>query len=467
MNKLLPCLLVLTMALACSDSSNKFPTKIRKDASQKDSGKNPDIGKQKKDSGKNPDIGPRQKDAGKKPDIGPLLDLPIQDLPIPDLPTPDLQVPDLMPPDFPIPDKGPICGNGKIETGEQCDGASLGSNSCFLSGWASGKIACTPNTCKLDTSGCYTCNDGKISKAEDCDGTDLDKQTCPSQGYKLGVLKCDSKTCKFDKSNCSTCGDSKVTGIEKCDGTNLNGKTCATAGMTAGTLKCGAATCIFDTSGCSKCGDGKITLKEQCDGIKFNGKTCATYGFGAGALKCNPATCAIDTSVCPPFPVTTLKVGKHATVQTGSMSAAGFYFTAPADITIVSVRVPPEVGTHTQFVNVVRFTSSLPPWNGTNWFTNKYVSLLVKSAMGTGWMSANIAVKKGQLIGIIGGRDKGTILSYPYLSHASTSSIATTMKGKAVTLKNLYAKYKLSRTNTNWYRQGGSWGMGRVEVKYK
>jgi hypothetical protein len=52
---------------------------------------------------------------------------------------------------------GPVCGNGVIETGEQCDGANLGGNSCTTLGlgFTGGTLACG-GSCQFDTSGCTT-----------------------------------------------------------------------------------------------------------------------------------------------------------------------------------------------------------------------------------------------------------------------------------------------------------------------
>jgi hypothetical protein len=45
------------------------------------------------------------------------------------------------------------CGNGMVDTGEECDGADLGPATCVTEGFAGGALACS-DTCTLDTAGC-------------------------------------------------------------------------------------------------------------------------------------------------------------------------------------------------------------------------------------------------------------------------------------------------------------------------
>ena len=47
------------------------------------------------------------------------------------------------------------CGNNKIEGKEECDGASLNSQTCATKGFSGGSLTCAKN-CKFETSGCKT-----------------------------------------------------------------------------------------------------------------------------------------------------------------------------------------------------------------------------------------------------------------------------------------------------------------------
>ena len=88
--------------------------------------------------------------ASPKLDKGPP---PVDVKPWPDKPWPaDVKLPaDLKPPS---PDQSKPCGNGKIDSGEQCDGTNLGGVSCVTEGYVGGQAACSA-ACTLVTSGCY------------------------------------------------------------------------------------------------------------------------------------------------------------------------------------------------------------------------------------------------------------------------------------------------------------------------
>ena len=49
---------------------------------------------------------------------------------------------------------GGACGNGLVDAGEQCDGASLGGFTCESLGYDGGTLSCDPVMCTLDTSLC-------------------------------------------------------------------------------------------------------------------------------------------------------------------------------------------------------------------------------------------------------------------------------------------------------------------------
>jgi hypothetical protein len=71
-------------------------------------------------------------------------------------------------------DAGPsnVCGNGKVESGETCDGTSLNGASCTSLGFDSGQLQCA-QSCKFDTSQCVgsitlTVNPSRTSCAAPC-----------------------------------------------------------------------------------------------------------------------------------------------------------------------------------------------------------------------------------------------------------------------------------------------------------
>jgi len=57
----------------------------------------------------------------------------------------------------------PACGDGKIQSGEECDGATV-SKSCVQLGYAGGVISCNSN-CKFDKTKCLTCNNNKACES--------------------------------------------------------------------------------------------------------------------------------------------------------------------------------------------------------------------------------------------------------------------------------------------------------------
>ena len=131
------------------------------------------------------------------------------------------------------------CGNDVIDydRGEECDGASVGV--CTNSGnYVGGTLRCTAD-CRNDTSACIpaVCGDGKIEANEQCEGQDfgvrssqcVDHQTL-AHWYLEGTVRCGAD-CRFDYTGCreTRCGDGVIEGNEQCEGTNMGqytGKTC-------------------------------------------------------------------------------------------------------------------------------------------------------------------------------------------------------------------------------------------------
>ena len=183
------------------------------------------------------------------------------------------------------------CGDGKIATDEDCDGANFGGQSCKTLGYQGGELACTAG-CKLDRSGCFSCGDGRRSAAEPCDDGDLANKKCKDfkakagRSYSGGTLACKKDCSDFDFSGCVVCGDSKKNGSEACDNKDLAQKTCKTLYYDGGKLACKKDCSWFDTTGCYRCGDGKKNGSEACDGKDLDGKTCKALKHDGGTLGC-------------------------------------------------------------------------------------------------------------------------------------------------------------------------------------
>ncbi len=90
----------------------------------------------------------------------------------------------------------PACGDGKVDSGEECDGAALAGASCQTRGFDTGALSCD-GQCKYVTSGCVKlCGNGRIDPGEECDGA-LGPLTCATFGYK----RCGTD-CKVNSSRC-------------------------------------------------------------------------------------------------------------------------------------------------------------------------------------------------------------------------------------------------------------------------
>ncbi len=100
-----------------------------------------------------PDLG--KPDAG-KPDL-PAPDQGKPDKGKPDLPAPDQVVPDQVAPDLPGPDAS-LCGNGKLDPGEQCDKTVSSIFKCSGGGFDDGVMSCRAD-CKVSYLGCHEVKD--------------------------------------------------------------------------------------------------------------------------------------------------------------------------------------------------------------------------------------------------------------------------------------------------------------------
>jgi hypothetical protein len=138
-------------------------------------------------------------------------------------------------------------------------------------------------TANTDDGSCLYCGNGILDTehGEECDGLSLGANTCASEGFHGGgSLSCDSD-CQLDKSDCAraVCGDNIIQSpnddnvLEVCDGTSVIDKSCNDFKVpgtdfyfTGGSLGCLDGCLEYDLSACT-------SLNQRC-------RTCTNNLFG-------------------------------------------------------------------------------------------------------------------------------------------------------------------------------------------
>jgi cysteine-rich repeat protein len=150
---------------------------------------------------------------------------------------------------------GAVCGDNACEHGESADNCP---QDCSSTNCGDSICEGTENetSCPQDCSAPEDCGNGTLDSGEQCDGSNLNNTTCSSLGYDTGTLSC-SSTCFYNESNCSnnsgTCDIYTQTGCgtgEKCTidtsivnrcntaGSGLDGDVCNADDECAGYLTC-------------------------------------------------------------------------------------------------------------------------------------------------------------------------------------------------------------------------------------
>lgn len=228
-----------------------------------------------------------------------------------------------------------ICGNGVLESPEECDGNALLGQTCASRGFVSGTLRCSAS-CTFDTSGCSSVVAATVvvnevnastpdtveffnpgTQAVDLTGwTFIDDNlnnppyafpsgtTIAAGGYLVVTQATDAGfPLIFVEPGLGSSGDM----VRLRDpGGNVVSQTQWAAGQAAvswcripnGTgsfFQCAVAT--FGAQN-TTCGNAATEGAEVCDGTALANKTCATEGFASGTLACSPLCTALDTSGC-------------------------------------------------------------------------------------------------------------------------------------------------------------------------
>jgi len=181
---------------------------------------------------------------------------------------------------------GKICGNGVLDSGEQCDDRNqTNGDGCDTN--------CTTTRCGNGiVTGGEQCDDGNLLNSDGCDSNCT--ATACGNAIRTGTEQCDDGNVANGDgcdSNCTTtrCGNDIVTGDEQCDDGNLlNSDGCdsnCTATDCGNAIRTGTEQCddgnLANGDGCdsncttTRCGNGIVTAGEQCDdGNLLNGDGC-------------------------------------------------------------------------------------------------------------------------------------------------------------------------------------------------
>ncbi|MEO2002552.1 MAG: PKD domain-containing protein, partial [Candidatus Poribacteria bacterium] len=139
----------------------------------------------------------------------------------------------------------------------------------------------------------------------------------------------------------------------------------------------------------------------------------------------------------------------------------GYWFTAPAAMTIDGLQVPTTAGTGDQNIQVMRFNTAAPPTYSAS--TTDFTSLFTALNNTTqGFIPTSIAVAAGDIIGILGAR--GVNGSGVSNSYGPSSPYSTTLDGLSVTLERMV--YQSNNLPAGDVSNNSGNSIGRIEFLY-
>jgi len=304
-----------------------------------------------------------------------------------------------------------------------------------------------PGLCKIDGK-CYTKGQKNSGGCAECD---------PAVSATKWTVK--GSYCYVDKT-CKTSGAKDTTGCATCDPTKDKYGWTPLSGMCKIDKKCYSKG-TKHPKGCAECKPATSATKwtlTSTTHCMIEGE-CYTANQTVGCFKCDPTKSKTSWTKVAGCTHMDLDVGKHKSTFSSSMTR-GFWFTAPVSFSIVGVRVPKDVGTGVQNVEVLRFTGAVTKWptQGTN-FTSLHYS---KGVAGTNWINVKIPVKKGDIIGLLGSRGTTTQKN----SYGSGNPYKSSIANKPVNLQRLVYQANLYKFKATKVATETSGSYSRVEMRY-
>jgi hypothetical protein len=381
-------------------------------------------------------------------------------------------------------EEGVACDDGVFCTiSDTCSaGACVGGppNDCGMA-----PPQCTEVTCDEMSQTCATAPSMNGAPCQDPNDLCLKGSTCTS-GQCVGGS---AEDCFFFPvpSDCHVAVCSSTNGMCEAQIGNLGGlcndpndlctvnKTCDNLGMcVAGDPK----DCSQLTQGCvlgvcdvntGQCVAQNLMNNDACDDLNpcTTGETCQNGGCSNGTPvtactngdNCCPMGCTVNNDVdCA---TTDMDVGLHGSIYTANQTR-GYWFTAPTAFTIKEVRVPLEVGTADQHVQIVRFNNNTPPPQYSLSTTAFQTIFYATNVAGTGWIPVNVVVNSGEVIGVLGARGTSTSLNNSY---AAMSPYQTSIFSQPVTLARLLFQGNIAAGQAGPLSGAGG-TYARVELRY-
>ncbi|HZO12921.1 MAG TPA: hypothetical protein VFB62_06675, partial [Polyangiaceae bacterium] len=208
---------------------------------------------------------------------------------------------------------------------------------------------------------------------------------------------------------------------------------------------------------------------DPCDDLNpcTSGETC----FNGGCANGSPVTQCVANDFCcpsgcnlnndPDCATFDLDIGPYGSTYSSSSGTRGYWFQAPVTFTIKELRVPIDVGTAAQNIQVVRFNSGPPPDYSAS-TTNHTTLGLFQNVPGTSYIVVNIPVMAGDYIGILGARGTTTLSN----SYAATSTYSTLIFNQPVVLHRLVYQANLYTTPAGALSNENGGSYSRIELRY-